>query len=185
MKMLSALGVVIIRPGDGSYISKGDNPPLLDSIVFRLILQERTSDKLEELRRMLEVGMLELVIKNQTPEDIIKMEKSIQNYEKAYLQGVKDSEIFSKHDLSFHFAFTEATHNPLVIEIAKSVYQLYAFSFYKILYKSAIVKQSLEIHKMILEGIKEKNIQKTREIINMAAKKWKEEVSSEISKNRK
>lgn len=181
MKMLSALGVIIIKPGHGTNISNGENLNLIDPIVFRLIIKKRTFDKLEELRRMLELGMLELVIENQTPEDIMKMEKSIQLYEKAYLQGVTDSETLANYDLDFHLAFTEATHNDLVIEIATSVYQLYILSFYKILDKPAIVKRALTIHKMILEGIKEKNIQKTREILNINAKKWKEEISSDIS----
>ncbi|MBE3138625.1 MAG: FadR family transcriptional regulator [Actinobacteria bacterium] len=179
IKMLVALGVVTIKPGNGSYISEGSSPALLEPMVFRLILQRKTSNDLLELRKMLEIGMLEILMEKQNSKDIKKMEESIQNYEKAYFQGITDSKILAKYDLDFHLAFTEATHNPLIIEVAQAIYQLYIFSFSKILYSADSVKISLKIHKKILEGIKAKDIQKTKEVINIMFKRW-EELSLEI-----
>jgi len=182
IKMLTALGVVTVRPGNGTYISKGPSSSLLDSLVFRLILQDKTSTELAELRKMLEIGMLEVVMEKATPEDVKKMEEAIQNFQKAYSQGVTDSEILSRYDLDFHFAFAEATHNLLITEIAQAIYQLYISSIFRILYKGKIADESLKYHKMILKGIKTKDIQKTREVIGVASKRWKE-LSLEIPRN--
>lgn len=182
IKMLTALGVVTVIPGNGTYISKGPSSSLLDSLVFRLILQDKTSTELAELRKMLEIGILEVAMEKATSEDTKKMEEAIQSFQKAYSQGITDSEILSKYDLDFHFAFADAAHNPLITEIARAIYQLYISSIFRILYKDETVEESLEYHKMILKGIKTKDIQKTREVIGVASKRWKE-LSSKIPKN--
>jgi len=45
IKMLSALGVVIIKRGDGTYISKGIDSSVTNSLVFQLILQEKSAGR--------------------------------------------------------------------------------------------------------------------------------------------
>jgi DNA-binding FadR family transcriptional regulator len=174
IKMLSALGVVTIKRGNGTYISKGVNPSAFNSLIFQLILQEKSSKELAELRTMLEIGILEVVMDKRTQEDIIEIEESIKNFEKEYSRGTLDRERLSLCDLDFHLKVTEATHNDLIIGIAEAIFQLYVASFSKILYKKSSVKESIKAHKMIFEGIKNRDIKKTRNIIYKASKRWQE-----------
>ena len=107
IKMLSALGVVIIKRGDGTYISKGIDSSVTNSLVFQLILQEKSSEELAELRTMLEIGILEVVMDKRTAEDIRKIEESIKNFEEEYSRGIIDREKLSKCDLDFHLKVIE------------------------------------------------------------------------------
>jgi len=184
MKMLTALGVVTVKRGDGTYISGSASSSSLDSLVFRLILQNKTSNDLAELRRMLETGVLEVVMEKATLKDIKKMEQAIEIFEKASSQETINAEVLSKYDLNFHFAFAEATHNPLIIEIARVIYQLYVSSIFRILYKRETMKESLRYHKAILKGIRANDIEKTRKVIDIASRRWKE-LSSKKSRNAK
>lgn len=174
MKMLSALGIVIIKRGDGTYISKGINSSVTNSLVFQLILQEKSSEELAELRTMLEIGILEVVMDKRTAEDIRKIEESIKNFEEEYSRGIIDREKLSKCDLDFHLKVIESTHNSLIIGITEAIFQLYTTSFFKILYKRSSVKESIKVHKMIFEGIKNRDIKKTRNVIYKASKRWQE-----------
>jgi len=172
LKMLSAIGVVTIKRGNGTYISKGVNPSIFNSLIFQLILQKKSSKELAELRTMLEIGMLEVVMEKRTQEDIRKMEESIKNYEEEYSKKNLDREKLSQCDLDFHLKVTEATHNVLIIGIAEAIFQLYVNSFSKILFERDAVEKSINIHKKIFEGIKNRDIQKTRNVIYKQSKIW-------------
>lgn len=174
IKMLSAIGVVIIKRGNGTYISKKVTSSVFDSLVFQLILQEKSSEELAELRTMLEIGMIEVLMDKRTPEDIKKIEESIQNFEEEYSRKVLNIEKLTNCDLDFHLKVTESTHNSLIIGIAEAIFQLYIASFSKILYKRSSVEESIKIHKQILEGIKNRDIQKTRNVIYESSKRWHE-----------
>ena len=174
IKMLSALGVVNIKRGNGTYVSKGINPSAFNSLMFQLILQEKSSEELAELRTMLEIGVIEVVMDKRTPEDIRRIEESVQNFEKEHSRETPDIERLINCDLDFHLKVTESTHNSLIIGIAEAIFQLYVASFSKILYKRSSVEESIMIHKTVLEGIKNRDIKKTRDVIYKESKRWQE-----------
>jgi len=174
IKMLSALGVVSIKRGNGTYITKEVNPSIFNSLVFQLILQEKSSKELAELRTMLEIGVIEVVMDKRTPEDIRRIEESVQNFEKEHSRETPDIERLINCDLDFHLKVTESTHNSLIIGIAEAIFQLYVASFSKILYKRSSVEESIMIHKTVLEGIKNRDIKKTRDVIYKESKRWQE-----------
>ena len=174
IKMLSALGVVNIKRGNGTYITKGVSPSIFNSLIFQLILQEKSSKELAELRTMLEIGVIEVVMDRRTSEDIRRIEETIQNFEKEHSRETPDIERLINCDLEFHLKVTESTHNSLIIGIAEAIFQLFVASFSKILYKKSSVEESIKIHKTILEGIKNRDIKKTRDIIYRESKRWQE-----------
>jgi len=172
IKMLSVLGVVTIKRGNGTYISQGVSTSAFNSLIFRLIFQKKSSAELAELRIMLEIGIIEIAMKKITPEGIRKIDESIQNFEKEYSKEVIDIEKLSNCDLDFHLLIAKLTQNPLIFETAKVVFQLYIASFNKILFKRASVEESIKTHRMVLEGIESGDVEKTKEIIRMSAKRW-------------
>jgi len=174
IKMLTALGVVNIKRGNGTYITKEVSPSTFNSLVFQLILQEKSSKELAELRTMLEIGVIEVVMDKRTPEDIRRIEESVQSFEKEHSRETPDIERLINCDLDFHLKVTESTHNSSIIGIAEAIFQLYVASFSKILYKRSSVEESIKIHKTILEGIKNRDIKKTRDVIYKESKRWQE-----------
>jgi len=164
------LGVVEIRRGDGTYITKNISAPVIDPLIFNLLLTGGTPKELLELREMLEIGMLEMVLKKVTEEDIRKMEKAIELLEEDYRRGETDREILREHDLAFHYAFADATHNPLIIKIARTIWEMFRASIERSVYFS--IKKTIQKHKMILQAIKEKDVEKAKEAIYASLKEW-------------
>ena len=52
MKILSALGIVEVKRGDGTYISTGSGEVMFDPLLFSLIVSQPAFAELKELRRM-------------------------------------------------------------------------------------------------------------------------------------
>ena len=63
MKILSAFGIVEIRRGDGTYIATSANRKIFDPLIFSLIITNSDSEELIQLREMMEVGVIDLIIK--------------------------------------------------------------------------------------------------------------------------
>lgn len=170
MKMLVVMGAVEIKRGDGTYVTKGISAPVVDPLIFNLLLTGGAPEELLELREMLEVGILEIVLKKVTKEDIYKMKRAIELLEENCKKGETNREILREHDLCFHYAFAGATHNPLIIKIAKTIWEMFRVSIEKAVHSRT--EDTVERHKMILEAIEEKNLEKAKEAIYLSLEKW-------------
>ena len=115
IKTLVAQGLVTVKRGEGTFIEQGLSTVTLDPLVFSVILDGKTPEQLLELREMLEVGILDILMAKATKEDVQKMEKAVRVFEGDYEQGITEARMLCEHDLTFHRAFAEATHNPLII----------------------------------------------------------------------
>jgi len=176
IKMLVALGVVEIKRGDGTYIMKDISAPVIDPLIFNLLLTGGTPKELLELREMLEIGMLEMVLKKVTEEDVRKMEKAIELLEEDYKRGETDREILREHDLAFHYAFADATRNPLIVKIAKTIWEMFRASIEKAVYSRP--EDTVRRHRMILEAVKEKDLEKAKKAIYLSLEKWGRDLHS-------
>lgn len=170
MKMLSAIGVVEIKRGNGTYIAKDISASMIDPFIFGLIVGKKTPEELLDLREMLEIGILEIVLKRATKDDMEKMEEAVKLLEEDSKRAEKDSEILNEHNLAFHYAFAQATHNPMIVKIAEALWKMFAFTIKKSTLKKT--EESVQHHKMILEALKEKNSEKARVAIHTSLKGW-------------
>lgn len=179
-KMLVALGVAEVKQGNGTYISKNISSTVIDPLIFSLILEDRTPQELLELREMIEIGLLEIVLNKVTDKDIEKMEKAIDDLEQSYQRGETDVEILTKLDLRFHYAFADASHNPSIEKIARTIWEVFTAS----IKRSARFERATVHHRRILQAIKEGNRKKAREAIDVSLKVWKKHQAEGLEKNR-
>ena len=167
-KMLVAIGVAEIRQRDGTYIAKDISSPVIDPLIFSLILEDRTPHELLEVRKMIEVGILEVLLNKVTDEDIKKMDAAVGELEQSYKGGERDRDILTNLDLKFHYAFAEATHNPSIEKIAKTIWDVFIVSIKKsVSYEKAYVH-----HKQILEAVKKSDRKAAREAIRVSLEVW-------------
>jgi len=173
IKMLTALGVVKIKRGDGTYVTKGNSNSIIDPLVFSLILEEKIPQHLLQLRKILEVGILMLVIDEVNEEDISKMEKAIESLEENYRKKNSNATELTHCDLSFHLAFAEATHNPLIVRIMGVVLNLVFSSIRRthLLFKDT--KQAIKEHKALLAAITQRDIIKAQEAVSLTLESWR------------
>ena len=170
IKMLVALGVVEIRRGEGTYVAKSVSTPVVDPLIFNLLLSGGVPEELLGLREMLEIGILEIVLKKVTEEDIHKMERAIGILEEDYRKRETDREVLSKHDLDFHYAFAGATHNPLIMKIARTIWEMFRVSIGEVIRFET--EEPVRRHRTILEAVKERSLEKAKEAIYQSLEKW-------------
>jgi GntR family transcriptional regulator, transcriptional repressor for pyruvate dehydrogenase complex len=167
-KMLAAIGVAEIKQGNGTYIAKEISSSAIDPMIFGLIMGGRTPHELLEVRKMIEVGIMEILLDKITEEDIVNMENAILDFEQNYDKANPNWDELTDLDLRFHYAFADATHNKSISKIARIIWDLFAHS----IQKSVRVENANAHHKRILQAIKARDRDKAREAIRISLDIW-------------
>src|SRR5665647_1601921 len=123
MKILSTLGIIEIKRGNGTYISSQIKPSLFDSIMYDLILVSSTSEEIVELRQTLDEAVLRLAIEKRTEKDIETLKEYLSQMKVHFNKGEisKAAEV----DYKFHLYLVDCTQNAFLSRIVKGVYVLF------------------------------------------------------------
>lgn len=172
IKMLSALGILEIRRGDGTYIAEKISPSAFDSLVYSVILQQSTPDEILELRKSLDIDVLELVINKATNEDILLLE----DIHREFLSHLEkeDYEKIAIWDLQFHYALIDIARNPLLGRIVKGVYALFWPSLENTLRRRKEYIGAYQKHGEIMEIITSRDKARIPSVIEKSLEVWKE-----------
>jgi GntR family transcriptional repressor for pyruvate dehydrogenase complex len=151
LKRLKEHGLVYIRTGSGTYISKPSTKPVSDAL-HRLLRRSDTTISIAhfyEIRRMLEPETARLAAERADKEDI----KAIQ-VAYAAMEGSRDNrEAWSQADLQFHFAVTTAAHNPLIQSVLNPLTEPLREVIGVGLSEPSGAQAGLDAHRKILEAI--------------------------------
>jgi GntR family transcriptional repressor for pyruvate dehydrogenase complex len=176
IKMMAALGVIEVRQGEGSFITREPSASLLNPLVFAVMLQAGVSRDLLELRTLLEVGYCQLASEKATDEDLHKIEQTALYFEELAEQGDIDADSRAQADLDFHSAIIDATHNPLIIQISKTVEELFFSSIRSTISKIEGLVWGIEGHRRIIEAIKRKDHHQIRQAVVLSLERWRMEL---------
>jgi GntR family transcriptional repressor for pyruvate dehydrogenase complex len=171
MKMLSALGVVYVKRGDGTYISDQISSTMLEPMVFALILGQGNPASLIESRLYIEQTIMEVVVKHCTPEDIKNIESKIEEMSSSINSGNGESKKLLQCDLDFHQAILDATHNPILITIGMTLMKLFINSMERTLTVCGAVR-AMEVHRAILQAIKEQDVEAAKLGVQKSLEAW-------------
>ena len=111
IRVLSVKGLVEVKPGCGTYVRALDSRNASASMELFLKTQQAGASPgdLCEIRCMIEVEAADLAAQRATVVDCARLQACID----GMLENVDDPERYVRHDLAFHLALTEATHNDL------------------------------------------------------------------------
>ncbi|KJS88411.1 MAG: hypothetical protein JM58_01220 [Peptococcaceae bacterium BICA1-8] len=156
IKILEAIGIIEIKRGEGMFVQKNFSGNNLNPLIISLIIHSQDIAKLVEFRQYFENMVLDLASINCTGEDLDKL-NNIYNYHSELIRNKKlTDEEWADLDLEFHYAILDATKNPFILEIGKTVYELYRHNIVKLTRKYG-KEQSLNTHKLYLETLKDKS----------------------------
>lgn len=177
LKVMQALGVVDIRHGNGTYVVEGASPTMLSPLVFAVMLESGMSDELFELRVMNEIGYCELAAKNAQDEDWVQIEAAAKALEDYIASGKRDLDTLIHLDLNFHYTVLEATHNPLVIKIGRTVEELFFVPIRDTyLARHDNVDWAMQSHRNIIAALRDGRPTEIRKAIESSLQIWREEV---------
>ncbi len=141
MKILAAFGIIEIRRGDGTYVTKDfEGKVIFDPLLFSFILSQPAFDDLKELRLMLEKYIVRLAIKNETDEDLVNLKMC--NLELKNLKhnqnDMNNEEVneLLECDLKFHYMLAKMAKNKLIERI-----YLFVLEYFK-----PYIKKSMQNH---------------------------------------
>ena len=89
--------------------------------------------ELNEVRRILESGMIALAIERATPDDIEKIKESLASLEEAYTNG----QLGDEENVQFHLRLAESCHNSIYIHILYTFLNLFQKASF--LYRSKLL----------------------------------------------
>lgn len=178
MKILSTLGIVEIKRGNGTYISSQIKPSLFDSIMYELILISSTSEEIVELRQTLDEAVLRLAITKRTEEDI----KVLQEYVKQMRMHFKNGNVSkaAEIDYKFHLYLVDCTQNAFLSRIVKGVYSLFEHSIENNIRTEDLFAQADDHHQEILDCLISQDYEKVKTTIANSLSSWKQNVKTKL-----
>ena len=149
LKVLEILGLLDVRRGAGTFVASTPRMPTIDPLLFLLLLEDGTRDDLVEVRFMVEVGFTQLAQARMDADTLERLERNVADLEAAVASG----EVTAEHDLSFHQIILEATRNPFVIQIGRTVLQLFRDSIGRGV--RTFPQRAIDHHKAIVRVLRE------------------------------
>jgi GntR family transcriptional regulator, transcriptional repressor for pyruvate dehydrogenase complex len=117
VRALGAKGMLEVRGGSGVRIVAVDEKTVRESMRHFVKGSEMDYGKVDEVRRVLEVAAAGLAAERATPEDIEKINETIEQMERSS----EDLEATVQSDLAFHRALATSTHNELFLMLHDSM----------------------------------------------------------------
>ena len=122
---LEIMGVITIRPGEGSFVRHVSFEELIEPLSFFLQVEIENMVQLLEVRKILEIEMAGLAASRATPEDLEYIRSSLVGMVEALnAGGVGDNE-----DANFHFSIAKAANNPILIMLMNAISDLLTKTF--------------------------------------------------------
>jgi len=180
LKVLQAIGVLVSIRGSGTYIAEEPSERLLNPLSFAIMLGTDVSSELIELRVMIQIGYCELAASQATDSDWQAIEHAAQAIERLFEQENADHEELARLDLKFHYAILEATHNPLVQKIGRTVEELFFQSIRDTFKERKNVEQAIKAHRDIISALHSQDLTQIRAAIvnSLNNTPWKDEVKT-------
>ena len=174
MKILSTMGIVEIKRGDGTYVCSQVNPSVFDRVVYSMIYDVSTSTELLELRQILDEATVQLAVQKITYSEMEKLQENIDQM-KAAIQA-QDIERMQKYDMEFHMTLIESCKNVFFIRIMKGVYSIFENSIGENVRTDKIDSLAAVYHQRILNCIKDKNYDDIHAAVEDSLKTWRNRV---------
>ncbi|MFW6138356.1 MAG: FadR/GntR family transcriptional regulator [Spirochaetota bacterium] len=174
MKTLSAFGIVEIRQGNGTYISRSDEHVIFEPLLFSLVLNKENLKEITELRELLEIEIVKLVCCNAEEQDLREIEQTVRAME-SIIEKNDDNQLdrLPQVDLAFHRALGRATKNRLVEKIYYFVMDFFTPSIEMTHKKQQKGRKALRDHKNIYGALSEHNLEKAIKAVENSIQSWK------------
>ena len=153
MKILSALGVVEIRQGDGTRVSRNIGRTALDPFMLRLMMNDADKSKLLEFREMIECDVARAAVRRKDGAGLARLSEAVTRMREAIESGNAASADMAGLDLEFHRALGAATGNPFIEQLYDFVLQFFEDSILRTYRKPDNAASALAHHERIERAI--------------------------------
>lgn len=158
IRALSNIGMVNVRQGAGTFVSAQS----VSNIGVDNKMRSADRHELEEVRKILEIAIVEKTVARRTDGDIKKMRELLRIRKNHAINGLLED--CMKTDMDFHIAVADATHNTLLAEIYRSASTRLLAAFNEIYEDTSCFIQSQPSHEKLLKYIMDGDLKNARKM---------------------
>ena len=159
LKSLAYVGMVQMRPGEGTFVLDGTRK-LVDRILSRgLLRSERELRDVGEARLILETELAALAAERAQPQDLARLETILDEMKRS-LHG--EGRTYAEVDVEFHLAIAEASKNQVLHELLAPIRGVLQDFITKSQELPGIKQNAHEHHARILATIRQGHPEKAR-----------------------
>lgn len=160
LKALSYIGL-ITRTKEGTFISKEPSNFIGDPLINSFVLKKISLESLLEARKIIEVPLAGMAAERHNNEDILEMEKCIEEMK----QDIENPSRFSQEGLDFHLAVASASQNLILYEFLYAIRNLQMMSNMEVVKSPEILRKTIKYHIKILEAIKTEDAEQAEKLM--------------------
>jgi GntR family transcriptional regulator, transcriptional repressor for pyruvate dehydrogenase complex len=149
MRALESLGLIEIRPGEGTFVRGGSVEALIEPLALVMLSEREAIGELFEARRLLEPAIAGLAARRATPEDLADMVRILEAQAGAIAAGGTGL----AQDAAFHAAIASAAHNRVITRIVHAIMDLLSQSREESLNTPGRPARSHQDHRRVLDAI--------------------------------
>ena len=162
IKTLSALGVLEIRRGTGTFIGDGDTSILTKPLAWGVFLNQTNIQHVIEARSVIEVALAGWAAERATEGQIDTMRRLLDELDTAS----DDMERYVELDLAYHLAIAEAAHNEMMANVLR-MFQNVLRAWMEATYEEAgDTKESMALHRDIFEAIRSRKVNQAQDAMS-------------------
>jgi len=121
VKALEMTGIVEVRRGSGLFVGAFSLDPLLESLPYGLMTDLRELRDLLDIRKVLEIGMVERVLQQKTDDQVKNLRNTLEGMEQCASKG----QPFPHEDREFHQQMFENIGNQTLLKLLDIFWQTY------------------------------------------------------------
>ncbi|KYH33478.1 FadR/GntR family transcriptional regulator [Neomoorella mulderi] len=117
IRALTTMGVLEVKPGEGTFVRKVQNCDIVQPLVMALLLEEQQAIYLLEARQILEREIVYLAARRATTEEKEKLVEIIQQMSNELARGFLQEDT----DVKFHLTIAGMSHNPILSRLMYTI----------------------------------------------------------------
>ena len=163
LRTLQALGVVEIKvgAGGGARIAHGNPALFAEALAVQLGLAGTTVREMMDAQRAIETTTAELAAENATPEDLVRLRRSLAEHEET----IADDAAYTRTCMRFHLAVAEASHNRVLVAQLLSL-QHVSWPAENRTLTAPVARHILDVHRQLVDLIEARDAAAARRLMD-------------------
>ncbi len=124
IKILVSQGVLKIKRAEGTFVCDQFSSSMLNPLIYGLILEKDASKDIVELRRTFDTGILELVMRRVTDEQLGLLDEALVQLTAALRQPNITADQVLEADIAFHHVLVQIADNYLIDRVSNMIERL-------------------------------------------------------------
>jgi DNA-binding FadR family transcriptional regulator len=149
VKALSSLGILESRRGSGVFVREFSFDAVLDALPYGLLTDLRRLDEVLEIRRLLEVGLIDRVVADLPPARLAELRAVVARM----WAHVDDPDALAADDRAFHRALLADRGNETVLKLLDVFWRAFRTAVERVDLRTDDPARTIEDHAAIVEAV--------------------------------